>query len=103
MHTCLLVGAFNPFTFKVIIHIYDPITIFLIILVLFSIGLYLLLFSACHTAVTEYFQKPALCWGLEIFLVKDVPRIAPGTVLRLIFMFAESPLLFATQCLPASL
>ena len=40
---CLLVGAFNPFTFKVIIHIYDPITIFLIILVLFSIGLYLLL------------------------------------------------------------
>ena len=29
---CLLVGAFNPFTFKVIIDMYDPITIFLIIL-----------------------------------------------------------------------
>ena len=26
---CLLVGAFNPFTFKVIIDICDPITIFL--------------------------------------------------------------------------
>ena len=24
---CLLIGAFNPFTFKVIIHMYDPIAI----------------------------------------------------------------------------
>ena len=40
---CLLVGAFNPFTFKVIIDMYDPITIFLIILDLFSVGLFLLL------------------------------------------------------------
>ena len=29
---CLLVGAFNPFTFKVIIAMYDPMTIFLIVL-----------------------------------------------------------------------
>ena len=28
---CLLVGAFNPFTFKVIIDIYVPVTIFLIV------------------------------------------------------------------------
>ena len=28
----LMVGAFNPFTFKVIIDMYDPITIFLIVL-----------------------------------------------------------------------
>ena len=28
---CLLVGAFNPFTFKVIIDMYDPITIFLVV------------------------------------------------------------------------
>ena len=28
---CLLVGAFNPFTFKVIIDIYVPISIFLIV------------------------------------------------------------------------
>ena len=31
---CLLVGAFNPFTFKVVIDMYVPITIFLIVLVL---------------------------------------------------------------------
>ena len=34
----LLVGAFNPLTFKVIIDKYDPITIFLIVLGLFSLG-----------------------------------------------------------------
>ena len=32
---CLLVGAFNPFPFKVIINIYVPISIFLIVLGLF--------------------------------------------------------------------
>ena len=40
---CLLVGAFNLFTFKVFIDMYDPSTIFLIVLGLFSIGLFLLL------------------------------------------------------------
>ena len=35
---CLLLGAFNPFTFKVIINMYDPITVFLIVLGLFSLG-----------------------------------------------------------------
>ena len=40
---CLLVGAFHPFTFKVITNIYDPITIFLIVLGLFCVGLFLLL------------------------------------------------------------
>ena len=37
---CLLVGAFNPFTFKVIIDMYDSITIFLIVLDFFSVGLF---------------------------------------------------------------
>ena len=37
---CLLVGAFNPFTFKVIIDMYDPITIVLIVLGLFSVDLF---------------------------------------------------------------
>ena len=32
---CILVGAFNPFTFKVMIDMYVPITIFLIVLGLF--------------------------------------------------------------------
>ena len=35
---CLLVGAFNPFKFKVIINMYDPIPIFLIALGLFTVG-----------------------------------------------------------------
>ena len=41
---CLSIGAFNPFTFKVIINMYDPITIFLVVLGLFSVSLFLLLF-----------------------------------------------------------
>ena len=40
---CLLVGAFNLFTLKVIIDICDPITIFLIVLGLFFEDLFLLL------------------------------------------------------------
>ena len=37
-----LVGAFTPLTFKVIVDMYDPITIFLIALGLFSVDLFLL-------------------------------------------------------------
>ena len=37
-------GAFNPFTFKVTIDIYDPIALFQIVLSLFFVGLFLLLF-----------------------------------------------------------
>ena len=40
---CLLFDAFNPFTFKVVIDMYDPITIFLIVLGLFFVGFFLLL------------------------------------------------------------
>ena len=40
---CLLVGAFNPFTFKVIISMYDSITIFLIVWGLFFESVFLLL------------------------------------------------------------
>ena len=40
---CLFIGAFNPFTFKVIIDMYDPINISLIIFGLFSVGLFPLL------------------------------------------------------------
>ena len=36
---CLLVGAFNTLIFKVIIDMYGPITIFLIVLGLFSVWL----------------------------------------------------------------
>ena len=34
------VGAFNAFTFEVIINMFDPITIFLIVLRLFSVDLF---------------------------------------------------------------
>ena len=34
---CLLVGAFNPFTFKVGIEMYEPITFFLIVWGLFYV------------------------------------------------------------------
>ena len=37
---CLLVGAFNPLTFKVITHMYDPMRIFLIVLGLFYVCLF---------------------------------------------------------------
>ena len=39
----LLVGSFNPFRVKVIVHMYDSITIFLIVLDLFFVGLILVL------------------------------------------------------------
>ena len=38
-----LIGAFNPFTFEVNLDMYDLITIFLIVLGLFSVDLFLLL------------------------------------------------------------
>ena len=38
-----LVGTFNPFKFQEIINSYDLITIFLIVLGLFSVGIFLLL------------------------------------------------------------
>ena len=40
---CLLVGALNPFTVKVIIDMFDPISIFLVVLGLFFVGLFLVL------------------------------------------------------------
>ena len=43
---CLLIGVFNPFTFKVIMDMYFPITIFLIVLGLF-LQVFLLLFFSC--------------------------------------------------------
>ena len=44
---CLLVGAFNPFTFKVIIDMYDPTVIYLIVLSLFSVGRSFLSLVSC--------------------------------------------------------
>jgi len=40
---CPLVSAFNQFTLKVIIYVYDPVTIFSIVWGLFSVDLFLVL------------------------------------------------------------
>ena len=40
---CLLVGVFDPFTFKVIIDMHDPINVFLTVWGLFCVDLFLLL------------------------------------------------------------
>ena len=48
---CVLVGAFNPFTFKVIINMSDPIIILLIVLSLFFVRSFLsLVFPAQRTS-----------------------------------------------------
>ena len=57
---CLLVGAFNPFTFKVIIDMYDSITVFLTVWGLFSVGLFLLLCSLPREVPLAYVVK--LAW-----------------------------------------
>ena len=57
---CLLVGAFSPFTFKVIINMYDPITIFLIVLGLFC--LLFLLFCFQPTEVPLAFVVKLAWW-----------------------------------------
>ena len=67
---CLLVGALNSFIRKVINNMYDPVTIFFIVLCLFSVGLFLV-----------------LC-----FLLREVPlTLSVKLVLRcLTFAFLES-------------
>ena len=75
-HTCLhlpsqsmsLVGAFSPFTFKVIIYMYDSIVFFLIVLGLFSVGLFLLLCSLPREVPLVFFVKLVWwCWILLTF------------------------------------
>ena len=56
-----LVGALNPFTFKVIIDMYDPITIFLIVLRLLFVGFFLLLHFLPRVVPLAFVVK--LTWG----------------------------------------
>ena len=58
---CFLVGAFNLLTFKVVIDMYDPITVFLIVLDLLSIGLFLLL-CFLHKEVPLAFVVKLVWW-----------------------------------------
>ena len=50
---CLLVGAFNPFTFKVIIVRYDPIAIYFIVL---GSSLYMVFVIAVFLCLIEAFS-----------------------------------------------
>ena len=77
MHECifihsaslyLLVGAFNPFIFKVIIYMYDPVTIFLIVLGWFSVGLFLhLCFLPREVPLAFVVKLVWWCWILLTF------------------------------------
>jgi len=58
---CLLVGTFNPFPFKVIIDMNDPITIFLIVLGLFSVGLFPLLCFLPREVLLAFVVKLVWC------------------------------------------
>ena len=64
----LFFGTFNLFAFKVIINIYDPITIFLIVLSLFSVGLILFLCFLPREVPFLFVVKLVWwCWILLIF------------------------------------
>ena len=77
MHTCtyfhppsqsMSFGAFNPFTFQVIISMYDLLTIFLIVLGLFCVGLSLLLCFLCREVPLVVLVKLIWwCWILLTF------------------------------------
>ena len=65
---CFLIGAFNPCTFKVIISMYDFITIFLIVLDLFSVGLSLVLcFLPTEVPLAFVVKLVWWCWILLTF------------------------------------
>ena len=58
---CVLVRAFNSFTFKVIIDVYDPTTIFLIVLGLFSVGLFLKTGEILDGKNVYFISSPTCC------------------------------------------
>ena len=72
---CLLVGAFSPFTFKVIIDLYVLIAILLTILDLFLLLFFLLLFSCdlmtIFNVVFEFIFLICLCINCRFFLYND--------------------------------
>ena len=72
---CLLVGAFNLFTFKVISHMYDPITIFLIDWGLFCVGLFLLL---CFPAQRSSFS---ICCKAGLVVLNSLNVFLSGKLL----------------------
>ena len=65
-------GAFNPFIFNVVIHICDPITIFLIALGLFCVSLFFLLnFLPTEVPLAFIVKLVWWCWILWTFAYLD--------------------------------
>ena len=65
---CLFFGAFNPFLFKVMVDMYVFITIFLIVLGLFSVGLFLFLLFLLRVVPLMFVVKLVWwCWILLTF------------------------------------
>ena len=71
---CLLVGAINPFTFKEIIDMCDPFTTFLIILGSFSVGLFLLIFSAWRGSF-------CICCKADLVVLDSLNFLLSGKIL----------------------
>ena len=72
---CPVVGAFNPYTFKVIIVTYSPITIFLVVLSLFCAGLFLLLcFLPWEVSLAFVVKLVWWCWNhhFQLYLLKYI-------------------------------
>ena len=68
VNLCFLIGAFNPFTCKVIIKMHDTFTILLIVWGLFSVSLFLLLCSLPRKVPLAFVVKLVWwCWILLTF------------------------------------
>ena len=70
---CLLVGAFNPFTFKVIIDKYDPIAIYFIVLgqslyALFVFPIQRRSFSICWRAGLVVLNSLSFCLSVKLLI-----------------------------------
>ena len=78
---CLLVGAFNPFTFKVIIDKYDPVTIYFIVL---GSGLYTLF---ANTDFLKGKGEPSVsaCLGFMFWLYD----CGPSAAVKVVFFFYD--------------
>ena len=59
---CFLVGAFNLLTFKVIINMYDPITIFSIVWGVLSVGLFFVVCFLSGEGPLVYVVKLVWWW-----------------------------------------
>ena len=76
---CILVGAFNPFTFKAIIDIYVPICIFLIVLDLFLRFFLSLMFTAyinsfniCCKAGLVVLNSVNFCFSVKLLISPSI-------------------------------